>query len=47
MMLGRTRAELLYGSAAFRPISSRELTEWVAFIKWRNGEIERQRKSSG
>ncbi len=28
--LHRTRAELLYGSGAFRPLSGAEWTDWVA-----------------
>jgi hypothetical protein len=28
--LGRTVGELLYGSPSHRPISSAEITEWVA-----------------
>ena len=44
MTLHRTRDELLNGSAAFRPLSSREFTEWAAFMRWRNRESAKRQK---
>jgi hypothetical protein len=42
--LGRTVGELLYGSGSFRPISSQELTEWMAVWELRNYEQEQALK---
>ena len=38
--LGRTVGELLYGSPGHRPISSMELTEWMAVWHLRADEAE-------
>jgi hypothetical protein len=38
--LGRTVGELLHGSPGHRPISSMELTEWIAVWRLRNDEAE-------
>ena len=44
--LGRTVAELLYGSPSHRPLSSQELTEWTAVWNLRAMEQEEaQRKA--
>jgi len=42
--LGRTVSELLYGSPSHRPLSSLELTEWVALYKLRAYEAEKAQK---
>ena len=42
--LGRTVGELLYGSPGHRPISSKELTEWIALWDLRNYEAEQARR---
>lgn len=39
--LGRTVAELLYGSPAHRPLTSMELTEWTAFWTLKAKEQEK------
>lgn len=45
--LGRTRAELLYGSAAFRPLTHAEWVDWVALYDLEAKELEQaQRKAS-
>jgi hypothetical protein len=45
--LGRTVGELLHGSPAHRPVTSQELTEWMALWQLRNWEHEQavKRKS--
>lgn len=41
-------AELLYGSPGHRPLSSDELTEWIALEHLRNWEYEQaQKKQKG
>jgi hypothetical protein len=42
--LGRTVGELLYGSGGHRPLSSAELTEWMALWELRAYEAEQARK---
>jgi hypothetical protein len=42
--LGRTVGELIYGSGGHRPITSGELTEWVALWELRTWEQEQARK---
>ena len=44
--LGRTVAELLYGSPAHRPLSSMELTEWGALYNVRATERELEERKS-
>jgi hypothetical protein len=44
--LGRTVAELLYGSPAHRPLSSMELTEWSALYNVRAVERESEEKKA-
>jgi hypothetical protein len=39
--LGRTVAEILYGSPAHRPLSSMELTEWTALWTLKAKEQEK------
>ena len=41
---GRTKAELLYGSPSHRPMSSAELTDWIALDKLRNYEANKSRR---
>lgn len=46
--LGRTRAELLYGSGAFRPLLMIEWLDWVALYDLEAREAEQaQRKAKG
>jgi len=42
--LGRTVGELMYGSAAYRPLTSSELTEWAALWELRAWEQEQAAK---
>jgi hypothetical protein len=42
--LGRTVAELLYGSSTFNPISAQELSEWEALERLRVWEQEQANK---
>jgi hypothetical protein len=44
--LGRTVEELLYGSYAYRPISSAELSEWEALWHLKGQESEEQARQN-
>lgn len=44
--LGRTVEELLYGSPSFRPLSSSELTDWIALYRLRAWEREQAQRRS-
>lgn len=45
--LGRTRAELLYGSGAFRPLTHLEWVDWMALYDLEAKELEQaQRKAA-
>lgn len=44
MTLHRTVAELLHGSAAFRPISAKEYAWWYVFFGWRNERLKNRNK---
>ena len=44
--LGRTVAELLYGSPAHRPLSSMELTEWAALYTLKAKEQEKEQRKA-
>jgi hypothetical protein len=45
--LGRTKAELLYGSGAFRPLTHAEWVDWMALYDLEAKELEAaQRKAS-
>lgn len=44
--LGRTVAELLYGSPAHRPLTSMELTEWTALWTLKAKEQEKAERKA-
>jgi hypothetical protein len=43
---GRTVQELLYGSGAYRPITSAEIVEWAAYYKLKAHDAEKASRAA-